>query len=57
MATLVVKHTVVARLVGEGTASLVAGGRVTPAVAEAVVAHSQAEEPHTRIRPEVAEIV
>ena len=56
MATLVAKHTVVVRLVEEGTASPVAGGRVTPAVVGVVVAHSQAEEPHTQIRPEVAEI-
>jgi len=56
MATPVVKYTVVVHLVEEGTASLVAGGRVTPAVAAAVVAHSQAGGPNTRIHPEVAEI-
>jgi len=50
MATLVVKHTAVARLVGEGTASPVAGGKETPAVVGLVVVHTQ-------IRPEVTEIV
>ena len=64
MATLAVKYTVVVRLVVEGTASLVAEGMVTlvvgvrgkatPAVVGVVVVHTQAGEPHTKIRPEMA---
>ena len=53
--TLAVKNTVVVRLAVEGTASLVAEGMVTPAVVGVIVAQNQAEEPHTQIRPEMAE--
>jgi len=61
LALLAVKHTVVggvARLVAVGRVNPVAAeDKVIPAVAGMVVAHSQAEEPHTQTRPEVAEIV
>ena len=51
-AFLAVKHTVM-----EGSVRLVVGGRVNPVVAEdkAIVANSQADEPHIQIRPGVVE--
>jgi hypothetical protein len=55
MVSLVVKRTV-ARLVAVGRVNPVAAeDKEIPAVAGMAVAHSQAEEPHTQTRPEVAE--